>query len=412
MNSTYETLNLLAAQSAAVLRHNDDPDHGIYVNRQDGSYAGQQWFRDGFMGSLGLPRDSGLTLLTNFLVLQRPEGELPYRIETESHISRYIFGWFTKHLRLRRARRAVYRNSKFAVPATDTVPLAAILAGQVGCSDAHIMQLDRALQYERNQWHCSHRGLHVFPPVSDWMDDLQMPGAHGHGNVLYTAAYRSMYQTCRTRAEGATLTKSQTWRECADRYRSWYHNAHDHVRRHLLDPSYGMVLAGADDDRIDAPSSLTYGILLASKCGARDILTGLELQRSPSGILRNYSRDYDRSQYRGIFQLLGFTQFANAHVYPWVDGMEGMLRGRVARAGSAEDAQALTEFILRNGRLHLTNGDFFEVVDGVTGQPVIHRLLGIPVYRSSPKFSASAGVWHAAAKRLREGLERTQCSLS
>ena len=407
-------LSQLYRQAHARLQECYHPEEGLTVS-ETGTYSQQLWARDAGAGGFGADPQMLWQTLNTFLSYQREGGEIPYRIERVDHVRRFRLKWTRRvgfDLTVRKQAEPIYRNSRYASAVCDTVPILVVTYAQsrkyhisLTADDVRVLsQLDNAVAHEEERFYDREFRLFNLPNVSDWMDDVSVSGYRTFTNLLWWRAYKVLgrFHQRASRQAKDDFTKD-SHREKASLYRLKARVLYRSIKTNLMHPD-GYLRAAADDERVDAASSVLHVIFSDGREEKLKTLTSLEHLRTRSGMLRNFDRGYSWYQYRFWFRVFGFTKFANSHVYPWLNHLELLGRIQVMDLSSEASVRETLSLVMKVAKVHNSNGDFHEVVTDTTAKPAIHRILGVKVYESTAGFLASVGTWIAAMDALAERL--------
>ncbi len=311
-----------------LLRHHR-PGFGITPSAHPkDNYSEQVWARDfahaaGHYFSHVRPEAVAHSLDTIFRY-QRPDGMLPYRVEREYEMlkfmpglrrfSRGAFRLIEGGLR-GRSERPVYENQDFG-GGEDTIPVVLIAVREFfGTSPegrrfarSHFGQLAKAAEFFSGKSRPEDGLIVVRSDNADWADTIRRRGVLGGVNVWWAQALRGLGDI----AEDVGAVAE------AERYRTDFRRVADGIRRTFRTPE-GYIRAEEGFDRLDTVASV-FGALYIFDA-AEAVLTEEALARRvarPTGLV-NFDPPYSAKQ---VFWAHRFFfrngEYHNYFVWPWV----------------------------------------------------------------------------------------------
>ena len=111
--------------------------------------------------------------------------------------------------------------------------------------------------------------------------------------------------------------------------------------------------------------------------------------------------------------MLKLTDYGHKLIYPWLAHLYVLIRLKIAGKLKDENGQQMLagaiEDFLRISSVHYSNGGFFEVLEPESLKPVIHKLMKIPVFRSSAGFLGSVSTYLAVVDEFTKlGIDLSQ----
>ena len=265
---------------------------------------------------------------------QRADGMLPYRVEREyellkflpgfSRISNHAFTLIEKKIR-RRLERPIYENQDFG-GGEDTVPVVLIAAGEFfGASSdenspgkifarEHFAQFKKATDFFAKKTNPDDGLAIITTHNPDWADTIKRRGKLGGINVWWAQALRAMAEM----AAGLAQNGDARYEDDAKRYRAEF----ERVRKSILEKLYvpeGYFKAEVNDVRLDTVASVFGALYLLSAEEAVRVEETLKKRVArPMGFL-NFDPPYSRKDIFWVHRLMFREgEYHNHFVWPWV----------------------------------------------------------------------------------------------
>lgn len=414
--------SLIATESerAMIITNNaQNPERGIFASGDPKSqFYNEIWARDSsFAITSAISRHNPEMAIKNLETIfshLREDGTLPLRIEYDRHYLHFIpLIRSIRRLIDRSKGHPVYEDAMFAQGARDTVSSIIIACGETfrtgDFGEEFVMK-----NWETLQKIITRENLHIDPKdglvegsnYQSWTDSIKMPGKIAFTNILHFRALREMFfmasQMGRTEDVEEFEGQALEYQDQAIRLK-------ESILEHFWDQDKGYFKAGIDDDRLDVSANIFACMYLANDDQGDRIQENLdECRTMPFGLLRNFDRPYPNSAIDVRHRIGNISGYHNLYIWPYLTSENILAKLKIANTTQDEylserfRQESVEEFIGLS-QLHKRNGDFYEVLDPVTFEPVEARRLGITTYKSCPQFLASAASYLRVEQELNKG---------
>lgn len=292
------------------------------------NYHDQVWARD-FAHAAGnyfshVQPEAVAHSLETIFKYQRPDGMLPYRVEREYQLLKFLprFQFLSKRAfkffegRLRgREERPVYENKDFG-GGEDTVPVVIIavyeffMASDVGKEFAreHYGQLRKAAEFFIKKTDLRDGLAVIKVHNADWVDTVKRRGKLSGVNVWWAQSLRGMGEIAQALGHEAD----------AKRYGEEFERVRASILLELYSPE-GYFKAEANDKRLDTVASIFGALYLLDTKEAVRVEGSLKCRvLRPSGLV-NFDPPYSRKEIFWVHRyFFSDGEYHNHFVWPWV----------------------------------------------------------------------------------------------